>query len=251
MASADGKWTSHLQDYLLQPRAASISQPKMIMWETEERVVEQTFDTHAGKSVHVNAQPGGRQEIVTSDRQSAARLICHAPDGTAPDGKPHMARTGWHAHGTTVLELLESLQTLVEGSVLQPTPARLTEESVVEEAMIGDAGTAGHLDTPLEGAGSPNTMIAVLGEESATQWLISQLRSEWRWLNGKNEVGKDHDIECQLKAPKAEPRSGLRHTRDKRKLHRKVGWIIWLLFVVYVTYIANMRVYILITYGYF
>ena len=250
MASADGLWMHHLR-LLPQPRAATVcDRPKTIMWETEEHVVEQTFDAHAGESVLVNAQPAGRQEMAPSVRQSAAAasLTWHAPVGTAP---PAVRMSSPADCAPPLLERLESSQTVIEVNVLQRQRLRrVTEEAVVEEAMVDNAGTApaptagsaDHLDTP-----SPKNIIAVLGEQSATRWLTSQLQSEWKWLNGTNEVGKDHDIECQLKAPNP----GRRHAEDTAKLHRakQVAWIIWLLFIVCITYIANTHVYMLIRYG--
>ena len=262
MASADGLWMHHLR-LLPQPCAATMcDRPKTIMRETEEHVAEQhVVDAHAGESVLVNAQPAGRQEMAQSVCQSAAAasLTWHAPVGTAPPAV-HMSSPADCADCVPsapppLLGRLESSQTVIEVNVLQRQRLRrVTEEAVVEEAMVDNAGTApaptagsaDHLDTP-----SPKNIIAVLGEQSATRWLTSQLQSEWRWLNGTNEVGKDHDIECRLQAPKSEPRPGRRHAEDTAKLHRakQVAWIIWLLFIVCITYIANMHVYMFIRYG--
>ena len=255
MASADGQWMHHLKG-CLPSRAADMSDPpKTIMWETEERVAGQTFDAHAGESALVKAQPSGRQEMAQSAHQNAAAasLTWHAPDGTVPlvvcmsspaDCVPSAPQP--------LLKPLESSQTVIEANVLQRQRLRrVTEEAAVEEAMVDNAGTTRATTTEAD-APSPKSIIAVLFEQPATRWLTSQ---PWRLpaamrLNGTNEVGKDHDIECQLKAPKAEASPGRRNAEDKAKLHlRAIAWVIWLLFIVYITYIANMHMYMFIKYG--
>lgn len=252
MASADGLWMRPL----LQPSAATMSdRPKTIMRETEQHVAEQPFHAHAGESVLVNAQPPGRQEIAQSVRQSAAAasLTWHAPLGTAPLVVRMSSTDCVPSAPPPLLERLESSQTVIQVNVLQRQRLRrVTEEAVFEEAMVDNVGTApaptagsaDHLDTP-----SPKNIIAVLGEQSATRWLTSQLQRKWRGLNGTNEVGKDQDIECQLKAAPKARRRPAEDTSAKLRRAKQVAWIICLLFIVCITYTANMHVYMLIRYG--
>ena len=216
--------------------------PKVI-WEI---MAEQTFNAREQILVSMRQEMGWPGVVVgkRSARQSA-RFVWHALKGTSPPPigcveRIHVSSTGQipAVSHTPILELPDLSQTVIDSIIpvvwatgMMP---RATVEAIVEEAMVGNAGTTYEHEPP------PNAALA-----ARTRWFASSWMQSAKLLNDEvSDPGKDRDIECQLKA---EPSPGQRLGEDKFKLRRirEIGWITWLLFVVYVTYIANIHMYVL------